>query len=93
MGEMAQYYREWDASVKHRKEERLSDAQAIEWPCRWQKHTEYHWSTVLNVHRLDYWPSTGKWIWCAKKFHGDAQSLARFIKKRTADKAKEKDNG
>ena len=27
----------------------------------WTKHTEYHWSRVVNSHMLDYWPSRKKW--------------------------------
>ncbi|AVX04295.1 hypothetical protein MXMO3_01770 [Maritalea myrionectae] len=90
MGDMGDYFRDWDAAKKRRKGDRLSDAEAMDWPCEWKKHTEHHWSTVLNVHRLDYWPSTGKWIWCAEKYRGDAQSLARFIEKRQRARELEK---
>lgn len=27
----------------------------------WRKHTKYHWSRLVDGHKLDYWPSRKKW--------------------------------
>jgi hypothetical protein len=28
---------------------------------KWTKHTEHHWSRLVNDFKLDYWPSRKKW--------------------------------
>jgi hypothetical protein len=34
----------------------------------WTKHTDHHWSRIINGKRLDYWPSTCKWQYDGKKY-------------------------
>lgn len=36
----------------------------------WTKHTEYHWSRMVDGHRLDYWPSRKKWQYRGKVRRG-----------------------
>lgn len=40
-------------------------------PTGWIKHQEYHYSTVLNGSRLDYWPSTQKFSYKGVIYQGD----------------------
>ena len=28
---------------------------------KWTRHTEHHWSRMVNGKKLDYWPSRKKW--------------------------------
>lgn len=84
MGDMGDYFRDWDAAKKKRKVERLDDAKQSKWPCKWTKHTEFHWSAMVQGYRLDYWPSTGKWMWRSKIMHGNLIALKGFISKRLA---------
>lgn len=43
----------------------------------WTKHTEYHWSRMVNGKRLDYWPSRSKFQYEGKVQRGD---VLNFIK-------------
>jgi len=36
----------------------------------WTKHTEYHWSRMVNGERLDYWPSRKKFMFRGKVMRG-----------------------
>ena len=67
---------------KERKENNLLNAQEFFDYAEWVKHTEYHWSRSLQDKKLDYWPSTNRWMWCKKKYTGKPEDLMNFIKKR-----------
>jgi hypothetical protein len=41
----------------------------------WTIHTDYHWSRMLNGHRLDYWPSRKKYQYRGKVKRGDVMKL------------------
>lgn len=89
MGDMGDLYRDWDAFKKAAREERFGKAQALFFDAwqgppmpGWTKHTPYHWSRDLDGDRLDYWPSTGKWRWRSKGYHGTPYDTANFIAKR-----------
>lgn len=45
---------------KNKKERRFQRAEKSD-DGGWTKHTKYHWSRKIGRHRLDYWPSTGRW--------------------------------
>ena len=45
-------------------------------------HTPFHYATWLNGDKLDWWPSTSKWRWRGKNYHGSAFNLAGFLGKR-----------
>lgn len=47
-------------------------------PEGWTKHTEYHWSTLLNGKRLDFWPSKDKWIYNEKIMFGDVDEFIKY---------------
>lgn len=90
MGDMGDFYRDWDAAKKAAKEKRLADAECqfnAQNATGWVRHTPYHWSRDLCGDRMDYWPSTGKWRWRNKSFRGTPYSTARFIINREADAA------
>lgn len=44
----------------------------------WTRHTEFHWSRMINGERLDYWPSRKKFQFRGKVRRGSVQ---KFIKK------------
>ena len=73
----------WDALKAHSKEKFDTDRkrfleQAVENDDgEWTKHTDYHWSRVVNGHRLDYWPSRKKFQFKGKVRRGDVYSLVR----------------
>lgn len=34
----------------------------------WTKHTQHHWSRIVNDKRLDYWPSTSRFKYEGKTY-------------------------
>jgi len=78
----------WDILKEHSKEKFDADRkkfleQAIQDDDgKWTKHTDYHWSRMLNERRLDYWPSRKKFQYLGKVHRGD---ILKFIKARTKD--------
>ena len=90
MGDMGDFFREWDEIKKAAKERRLNEANchfdAIHNPMPgWTKHTPHHWSHDLCGDRMDYWPSTGKWRWRNCIYRGTPYSTAGFIANREAE--------
>lgn len=76
----------WDEMKEHSKQKFdndrkrfLAEAQVND-DGGWTKHTEFHWSRVLNNKKLDYWPSRKKWQYRGKISRGD---VYQFIKRRT----------
>lgn len=43
---------------------------------QWTEHTPYHWSRLVNGHKLDYWPSTKKWQYLGRVRRGLKQMYA-----------------
>lgn len=83
MGDMGDYWRDVQASNKQRKILNLEAAELFDWgPISWTKHTDYHWSTYIGAPKLDFWPSTMKWTFREKRYHGDCQKLVNFIRNR-----------
>lgn len=89
MGDMGDYFRDWDAYKRAMKAARLQEAEKLSFDAwrgagipGWTKHTPYHWSRDLCGDRMDYWPSTGKWRWRKRTFHGTPYDTARFIANR-----------
>ena len=74
-GDMGDFWRDMRTSDKKRRYDNLSKAD----PVGWVKHTDYHWSRVLNDNRLDYWPSRNKFQYQGKVYCGD---VVGFIKNR-----------
>ncbi|RUR52734.1 hypothetical protein [Vreelandella populi] len=75
MSELGEIFRALDEHHKERKRKNLEKAD----PTGWTQHTEYHWSRMLNGKRLDYWPSTTRFMYQGKTHRGDVMG---FIRKR-----------
>lgn len=43
----------------------------------WTKHTEYHWSRIVNGKRMDYWPSRKKFQWDGKVRRVDVMKIIK----------------
>lgn len=77
----------WDAMKQHSKEKFDGDrkrfmAEAIETDDgQWTKHTEFHWSRMVDGHKLDFWPSRKKWQYRGKIRRGN---VYEFIKRKVA---------
>lgn len=89
MGDMGDYYRDWDAAKKERKAERLAEAKdryselAALAPIRLR--TEWHWTiTLQHQPDIEFWPSTGKWMHKGKKHHGNFDDFLGFVRNREA---------
>lgn len=50
------------------------------------KHTEWHYSCILNCDKLEYWPTSSKWRWRRRNYNGRTQDLIRFMQNRGFDK-------
>ena len=92
MGDMGDLFREWREYKKQVKSDRHDEAQKVFFDAwngpvmpGWTRHTEYHWSRALDGDRFDYWPSTGKWMWRKRRYHGTPYDTANFIAKREGD--------
>ena len=71
----------WNALKWHKKEKFdsdrakfLSDAESTD-DGKWTKHTEYHWSRMVNNERLDYWPSRKKFQYKGRVMRGDVTRI------------------
>lgn len=73
----------WDALKRHKKEKFDSDRQQFlskaiaDDDGGWTKHTDHHWSRMINGERLDYWPSRKKFQWRGKVRRGDVMKIVR----------------
>lgn len=54
----------------------LADAQAAD-DGGWTKHTQWHWSRVVNGERLDYWPSRKKYMFRGKVKRGNVMQIVK----------------
>lgn len=36
----------------------------------WGKYTEHHWHRIIDGDKLDYWPSSNKWLYRGKYYRG-----------------------
>jgi hypothetical protein len=43
----------------------------------WTKHTDWHWSRMVDGHRLDYWPSRKKFQYQGRVMRGDVMRIVR----------------
>ena len=48
----------------------------------WTKHTQYHWSRMVNGQRLNYWPSRKKYQYQGEVRRGDVMSFIRKQEKK-----------
>ena len=76
MGDMGDIFKLMTERNKERRAKNLKKADTA----RFTRHTEYHFSTMLQGKRLDYWPSGNKWRWKNKNYYGDIHG---FIKNRS----------
>lgn len=47
-----------------------------------KKHTDFHYSFMLNDELVNYYPSGGKWRYKNRTSYGNVQSLIGFVRKR-----------
>ena len=73
----------WDALKQHKKSKfdadraRFLSAAQSEDDGGWTKHTDFHWSRMLQGRRLDYWPSRKKFQYCGNVKRGDVMKLIK----------------
>ena len=73
----------WDAIKQHKKEKFNADRDAFlreavrDDDGGWTKHTNFHWSRIINGERLDYWPSRKKFQWRGVVRRGDVMKIVR----------------
>lgn len=78
---MSQRDPEWDELKAHKKEKfdtdraRFMEQANASDDGKWTKHTEYHWSRMVNGERLDYWPSRKKFQWRGQVRRGDVMKI------------------
>lgn len=80
MGDMGDFYRDWNADKKARREKNL-EKNKFQIDDTFIKHTDYHYTRYLLGDTLDYWPSTNKWRWRGKTMNGTVEHLTGFIRK------------
>lgn len=77
----------WQALKEHKKEK--FDADRIRFHAEatanddggWTKHTQWHWSRIVDGKRLDYWPSRKKFQWQGKVMRG-LREMYKIIKEK-----------
>lgn len=47
-----------------------------------KRHTEWHYNVMLDCDLLNYWPSSSKWHWRGKTYHGRTRHLLNFLENR-----------
>lgn len=47
----------------------------------WKRHTYWHWSRTVCGHRMDYWPSRGRWIWNGRRGKSTPYAVIEMILK------------
>lgn len=45
----------------------------------WAKHSNVHWSMVLQGETLDYWPTKRKWRHAGQMYSGDVEDYIRSV--------------
>lgn len=65
-------------NLSHR--HRVQKIKETEPPEGWTKHTQWHWSRILNGKKLDFWPTKDKWRYEDQNYFGDVD---KFIEIRT----------
>lgn len=78
---MGDLFRAMHAEQKIHKENRLKRASDL---IGWTKHTEYHWSRLLNGAKLNWWPTTNRWSYGMQgnrpmMHYGPQDALLAFI--------------
>ena len=61
---------------------RLQEFESSGMPARLTRHTENHWSTIVQGSQLEYWPTLGKWRWNNKAYWGQLIDFINFLRKR-----------
>lgn len=74
------YYAKEREGRQRRKAQRLSDFDSS----GWTRHTEYHFSRSINGERIDYWPTTRKWMFRGRVSTGNVK---KFINKLLTENA------
>lgn len=74
-----EFYHAWKESTKAKKANQLAESDTT----GFTKHTEYHYSTTVDGDRLDWWPSTRRWMYRGKVTYGKHDALRGFIRNRT----------
>lgn len=70
MGDMREVFDDMREHKKRRHKRNLESANDT----GWTKHTEYHWTRMLNDARIDYWPTRNKWRFLGKTYTGDVNT-------------------
>lgn len=74
----------WDSMRQYKKEKFDADRQRFMEHALsiddggWVKHTQWHWSRIVDGDRLDYWPSRKKFQWRGKVRRGDVMKVVRM---------------
>ena len=66
---------------KRRKQEALQEARRFfhDWPENFDVIEPWHWQFTVGEDRLDYWPTTGKWLFRGEYYKGSPEDLKQFI--------------
>lgn len=83
MGDMRD---EFDALKEHNKERKARNTvKNEELKPHFIEHTPYHWGHFCAGTKVDFYPTTNKWLWRGKKYYGTAQDCLNFIRKRNEE--------
>ena len=66
----------WAGHKEHDRARRMANLAKAEKRVQlhWKKHTEWHWSHMLNGERIDYYPTKNKFVHNRKVMHGDPEA-------------------
>jgi len=84
MGDMAETFRYMREEIKKKKANQLAESSAI--AKGFTQHTEYHFSTMCAGNRLDWWPSTRRWMYKQRLFYGRYDAMLGFMRNREKER-------
>lgn len=80
MSEMGDMFREMRESNKRHRSEQLARVSPKLDSSEWTKHTDWHYSKYIGPDKLDFWPSTDKFMFRGKVYKGGLNKMKKVLK-------------
>jgi hypothetical protein len=78
--DMGEFYRERREANKRHRENTGAAVRAKLDPKVWTKHTDWHYTRIVDGNVLSFWPSTSKFQYRDKVYNGGLPKMTKFFK-------------